>query len=170
MTRFRICPPAETTEIDQQLERVISLWRPIKSSISKVLASRGKDTEAMDDVISNNVELLANMNKVVFQMQYQAEKKVARMANIQAIAIVLGGLIVIVSILAINASVVKPIKSLIGAAESMSTGNLDTEISTSGLKEIAILSSSLNRLRVSLLTMMKRYKKKWLRHLANQKG
>ncbi len=158
MTTFRDSPPAETDQIRQQLERVVILWEPIKADINTVLSSKGKNSRAMDGVIANNVELLSEMNKVVFQMQHQAEKKVARMVKIQCIAIGLGILIVIISIIAIKGSVITPIKSLIKSAESMSTGDLGTEICASGLKEISILSSSLNRLRTSLLTMIRRSK------------
>lgn len=158
MNKFRDCPPAETAAIDQQLQRVVDLWNPVKSNIEKVLISQGKDAGALDFVIGNNVELLANMNKVVFQMQHQAEKKVARMVKTQAIAIGIGILIVAISLLAIKNTVITPIKSLIGSAESMSTGNLNTDIKASGLKEITALSTSLNRLRISLLTMIKRSK------------
>lgn len=158
MSKFRDCPPAETTEINQQLQRVVDLWKPVKANIEKVLASKGRDAAAMDFVIGKNVELLANMNTVVFQMQHQAEKKVARMVKTQAIAIGLGVLIVLISIFAIRKSVISPIKSLIAATESMSTGNLNTEIQASGLKEITTLSTSLNRLRINLVTMIRRSK------------
>ena len=158
MTRFRDCPPAETTEIDDQLGRVINLWEPIKAAINKVIKSKGKDFWAMDYVIANNVDLLANMNKVVFMMQEQAEKKVALMVKVQAFAIGLGLLIVVISIFAIKSSVITPLKSLIGSAESMSTGDLSSEVEATGLKEIEVLSSSLNRMRMSLLAMMQRFK------------
>ena len=160
MTKFRKSPPAETEAIRQQLERVVNLWTPFKKNIQKVLSSKGKDGKAMDYVIANNVELLGNMNKVVFQMQEQAEKKVALMVKIQIGAIVIGLIVVIGSILAIRASVVSPIKALINAAEAMSTGDLRTEIKASGLKEISVLSNSLNRLRISLSTMIARFSKK----------
>lgn len=160
MTKFRDCPPAETAEIRDQLERVITLWEPVKTNINKVIASKGKDSWAMDYVIANNVDLLGNMNRVVFQMQHQAEQKVAKMVKIQAFAIGLGLLVVVFSLFAMKASVIAPIKSLIASAESMSTGDLQTEIKASGLKEIEVLSSSLNRLRMSLSTMMSRFQKK----------
>ncbi len=39
----------------------------------------------------------------------------------------------------------------------MSTGDLSTEVEASGLKEVEVLSSSLNRMRMSLLAMMQRF-------------
>lgn len=159
MTKFRDCPPAETAAINDQLNLVVTLWAPIKDNIQKVIASKGKNFRAMDYVIANNVNLLANMNKVVFQMQEQAEKKVSLMVKVQGIAIGVGLLIVLASIFAIKASVINPIKSLIDSAESMSTGNLEGEVEATGLREIEVLSSSLNRLRMSLFAMMERFKK-----------
>jgi nitrate/nitrite-specific signal transduction histidine kinase len=112
MASFRNSPPAGTAEIKQQLERVATLWLPIKKNIQNVLTSNGQDVEAMDFVVANNVDLLTNMDRAVFLMQYDAEHKVKLMVQIQAVAVALGIVIVILALLAIKASVVNPIKNL----------------------------------------------------------
>jgi hypothetical protein len=58
MASFRNSPPAGTAEIKQQLERVATLWLPIKKNIQNVLTSNGQDVEAMDFVVANNVILM----------------------------------------------------------------------------------------------------------------
>jgi HAMP domain-containing protein len=76
------------------------------------------------------------------------------MVQIQAVAIALGIVIVILALIAIRASVVNPIRTLIVSAKSMSKGDLQSEIKSSGLAEIVELSVSLNRMRVSLVKTM----------------
>jgi len=160
MTKFRESPAAETELINNQLEKVVSLWLPIKANITKVLDSKSSDQTAMDYVVSNNVNLLTEMNTAVFQMQSQAERKVALMVKVQVMALAIGLTLVIMSILVIRAAVVNPLRALISAAEDMSRGNLKNEIIPSGLMEIRDLSSSLNRMRVSLIKMIAYLKKK----------
>lgn len=154
MARFRTAPPAGNEEIKQQLEKVVSLWLPIKENINKVLDSKGRDEEALNFVIDHNINLLTDMNEAVFLMQYDAERKVRLMVVTQAIAIGIGIVIVIVSLMFIRATVVRPIKSLIDSAKAMSKGDLHSEIESCGLAEIAELSSSLNRMRISLIKIM----------------
>ena len=154
MGNFRNSPPAGTEEIKQQLEKVVTLWLPIKKNIQNVLASNGQDIGAVDFVVANNVDLLTNMDKAVFLMQYDAERKVKLMVQIQAVAIALGIVIVILALIAIRASVVNPIRTLSESAKSMSKGDLQSEIKSSGLAEIVELSVSLNRMRVSLVKTM----------------
>jgi nitrate/nitrite-specific signal transduction histidine kinase len=154
MSEYRDAPPAATNEIREQLEKVVSLWNPIQTNIQHVLETNGQDLTAMNYVIENNVFLLLAIDRAVSLMQYNAERKVALMVKIQAVAIGIGALIVILSLLLLRKSVVKPIGALIQAADSMSKGDLQKEILSSGMKEIADLSRSLNRMRVSLIKMM----------------
>jgi methyl-accepting chemotaxis protein len=158
MSKYRDAPPAATNEIREQLEKVVFLWNPIQTNIQHVLETNGQDLSAMNYVIENNVALLQAMDRAVSLMQYDAERKVAMMVKIQAVAIGIGALIVILSLLLLRKSVVKPIGALIQAADSMSRGDLQREILSSGMKEIADLSRSLNRMRVSLMKMMEMVK------------
>lgn len=160
MTQFRKSPPAGTEEIQDQLEHVVKLWLVFRKNIENILNSKDNNLKALKYIISNNVELLSQMDKAVSLMQHEAERKVALMVKIQVIAIGFGLIICIFSILLIKASIVDPILKLIQAAESMSTGNLKQQIKTSGLKEISALASSLNRMRISLEKMMESFSTK----------
>ncbi|MBF0412858.1 MAG: type IV pili methyl-accepting chemotaxis transducer N-terminal domain-containing protein [Desulfamplus sp.] len=154
MTQFRQCPPAPTKEIDIQLEKVFLVWVSIKNNIDKSIYSEFTDIDAMNYVINNNIELLEEMDRGVLLMQYNAERNVKLMAQIQSVAIGAGVVIVIFSMFMIKTNIVDPINYFIKTAESMSMGKLNSELKTSGLKEIAALSQSMNRLRISTIKMM----------------
>lgn len=155
MLKFRDVPPAANDVIMKQLEKVVGLWTGIKENIEAVVkVESGEAGEAMDYVIGNNVELLQEMNAVVFLMQEDAERKVALMPKIQGIAVIIGILIILWGIIMLKKTVTDPLKKMIVAAESMSTGDLRNEIESSGLKEVADLSKSLNRMRISFQKMM----------------
>ncbi|HHL39924.1 MAG TPA: HAMP domain-containing protein [Deltaproteobacteria bacterium] len=156
MTRFRQTPPAGTDVIRAQLERVVELWRPFKEHTRKVLDSDGKDRYAVDFVIAKNVPLMNAMDRAVFLFQAEAERKIGLILKVQILAVVLGVLMTVAGIFIIRMGVTRPVRDLIDAAESMSTGNLKKEISTSGLLEIRELSASLNRMRISLVKMLDR--------------
>ncbi|MCK5664749.1 MAG: type IV pili methyl-accepting chemotaxis transducer N-terminal domain-containing protein [Thiotrichaceae bacterium] len=160
MTRFRQTPPTTKPEIKAGLKYVVELWLPLKENINEVIQSLGQDSKALDYVIANNVHLLKAMNKVVFQMQKEAERKVLFMFNAQVIAVVLGAMLVILIILAVKLTIVNPINNLVNAANAMSLGNLNQAIAPSGLREIRELSNSLDRMRISLQRMMERWSKK----------
>ncbi len=154
MTQFRNSPPAETAAIKAQLDTVAGLWGPFKVKIQAVLDSQGGDAAALDYLVKNNVALLGEMNKVVGQMQAQAETKVSLMVNVQGVAVAIGLLIVGVGVVVTRSKIVGPLQQLSHAAEGMSKGDLDQQVPKGGLTEIAILGSSLDRMRVSFSKMM----------------
>lgn len=156
MTQFRECPPAATKEIDLQLEHVFSIWISIKNNIDKLLYSGCTDVEPMNYVINNNMELMEEMDKAALLMQYNAERKVKLMAQIQVVSIVVGIIIIIFSILMIKVNIVNPLNYITEAAESMSMGNLNYDLKRSGLKEIVALSQSMDRLRISTKKVLER--------------
>jgi methyl-accepting chemotaxis protein len=160
MTQFRLSPSAGTEKIREQLDQVVKLWLLFRDNIQILLQSKGTDSQALEYIIINNVELLSQMNKAVFQMQEEAERKVALMVKVQTIAMGIGLTICVFSIFLIKASIVNPIQNIIQAAEAMSTGNLKQDFTASGLKEISALALSLNRMRISLAKMMKKFSNK----------
>lgn len=156
MTEFRQCPPAATKEIDIQLEKVFSIWISIKNNIDRLLYSESTDVDAMNYLVNNNMSLLEEMDKAVLLMQYNAERKVKLMAQIQIVSIAVGIFIVIFSIIMMKINIVNPIKYITKAAEAMSISNLNYELKTSGLREIEALAESMNRLRISTMKAMER--------------
>lgn len=156
MAQFRECPPAATKEIDSQLEHVFSIWISIKNNIDRVLYSECTDSDAMTYVVNHNMELMQEIDKAVLLMQYNAERKVKLMAQIQIFSIAVGIMVVIFSILMIKINIVNPINYIAKAAEAMSMGNLNYDLKRGGLKEIVELSKSMDRLRVSTVKVMER--------------
>ncbi len=160
MTQFRMTPAATKKEIKAGLKTVMTLWLSFKENIKAVVDSQGQDSKAQAYVIANNVELLTEMNKVVFKMQAEAERKIAFMFYAQLFAVLVGALLVIISIVIVRISIVNPIKNLVKAADSMSTGNLGEVIAPSGMRELKELSKSLDRMRISLKKLMDRWPKR----------
>jgi len=157
MTKFRDIPSASPA-IEKELDKITGQWVSMGGKLKKLIDSGGKNEAALNYIIANNMSILAGMEKIVLLMQDEAEKKVYLMIRMQGLGLAISFFIVIIGIIRVKMTVVKPIKNLINAAESMSTGNLRQEIKTSGLKEITELSASLNRMRIRLVKMMDRLK------------
>ncbi len=155
IAQFRECPPAATQEIAIQLEKVFLVWVSIKNSLDKAIYSRFTDVDAINYLINNNIALLEAMDRGVLLMQYNAERNVKLMSQIQSVAIAVGVVIVIFSMFMIKLNIVDPINDFTQAAESISMGKLHSEIRPSGLKEIMELSKSMDRLRISTIKMMR---------------
>ncbi len=68
----RMLPAMEDQETREQLLKVISLWKPFKANITEYLET--KDSAAIRYVMEFNMELLSEMDKAVFMMQYTGEK------------------------------------------------------------------------------------------------
>ena len=154
MSEFRECPPPATKEIADQIAKVFFIWVSIKNNIDKAIYSEFSDIDSMNYIINNNMSLLEEIDKAVLLMQYNAERKVKLMSQIQTVAIGAGVIIVIFSIVMIKRNIVDPIQDFTEAAESMSMGKLDYKLKSSDLKEIAALSQSMNRLRISTIKIM----------------
>ena len=152
MTRFRQSPPAATVEIKRQLDKVVNLWSSFKKNLTKLIDSKGADMASLEYIIKNNVDLLKEMNKVVFLMQYDAEDKVGRISWTNMSAILIGILIVLGSLIIAKKSVTDPLKHFNEVSREISMGNLSQKITISGgLSEISQLGESLNRMRTSLM-------------------
>ena len=65
-------PPAKNEVIKRAIAKVEEVWKPFKANVQKVLASHGKDPEALAYIIANNEELLRRSNDLVqtFKKEY----------------------------------------------------------------------------------------------------
>lgn len=65
-------PPAKNKKIKDAIVKVEELWKPFKENVKKVLASHGKNAEALAYIIANNEELLKRSNDLVqtFKKEY----------------------------------------------------------------------------------------------------
>ncbi len=72
ISKERMLPAMEDQETKEQLLKVLSLWKPFNANIAEFLET--KDSAAFSYVMEFNVELLREMDKAVFMMQYTGEK------------------------------------------------------------------------------------------------
>ncbi len=65
-------PPAKNEVIKKEIAKVQEVWKPFKKSVEQVLASQGKDPNALAYIIANNEELLKRSNDLVqtFKREY----------------------------------------------------------------------------------------------------
>jgi methyl-accepting chemotaxis protein len=141
-----VLPPARYQDIYGQLTKIIQMWGSFKNSIEKVLVSHGKDEQALEYVRENNVPLLSEMNKAVTIFQDHAEAKVKLMKNIQLIFMILGIVIVLISVLYYESSIMKPVKSVLNSVEKLARGEVDLgyRLKVTTKDEIGKLSENLN--------------------------
>ena len=89
-------PPTGNPEIIAQLESVTALWKDFRKNIEIVMSDSGKRTQAMNYIRENNLSLLKEMNKAVQMFEKEAKSNVDRLQVIQAIAV---GIVVVIVLL-----------------------------------------------------------------------
>ncbi len=139
-------PKAGFKDVYDQLTTVMSLWKPFKESLLKILDTKGEDENALKYILDNNVKLLSEMNKAVGMFQKHADKKVAFMKNLQLVFLIIGIGIVILFAFYFNKTVYGPVKKLLSAIESLSTGTVDLSYRLPVITkdEIGAMSEKLN--------------------------
>ncbi len=140
-------PPAGYKDVYDQLTKVMNMWQPFKENIERVIKSKGKDRDAIDYVLENNVPLLKEMNKAVFMFQSHADKKVELMKNIQLIFLIIGAGIVALFIYYYSITVLKPVKAILHSIEKMARGEADLSyrLPIVTKDEIGKISENLNK-------------------------
>ncbi len=147
-TTYRECPKA-TGNVALQLAKVKLLWKNFYPHMEKILSGEDRNEESVAFVKSNNMHLLASMNKAVMLMQKQSEKRVSALILYQAVFIVLGIILMIISIFTIR-KIVKKLDNASKTAIKLSKGDLTQKfdlkegVSENKLDELGILALSLN--------------------------
>ncbi len=145
--------------------RFLYVARPIRIKKQSCLACHGKVEDAPASMLANygnangfgwklNQVVGTQVVKVPMSVQLQRADQEFRTFMLSMIVIFIFT-VVILNIL-LNAIVIKPIRAMSRSAEEISMGNLDApEFVARGNDEIASLSSSLSRMRRSLVSAMK---------------
>ena len=128
MTKSTQLPPAMDKNISTQLQKVGMLWSKFYENASKFLES--KDPDALKYVLAHDVELLKQMNKAVFMMQKEAEKKTLYVDYVIIATIIIGIFLVIFSIM-LALKISKKIEHVIDTSEILSNGDLSVKIDRS---------------------------------------
>ncbi len=125
MTKFVKLPPSTNKQIAAQLQKVGMLKEKFYSNLMKFINT--KDEKALSYLLAHNIELLKEMNKAVFMMQKDSEKKGAYLDYVIIAAIILGIFLVIISIL-VALKISDKIGHLIETTEVLATGDISAEI------------------------------------------
>ncbi len=102
-TRFRICPKSKEPAFSQ-LKKIHGLWTPFEKQLNLGLKETGGtdgDESVLAWILTNNMPLLAEMNKAVVMMQEQSEKKIRNLLVTQLVAVIFGIALLIFCILVI---------------------------------------------------------------------
>ncbi len=148
MTKWTVIPKAPTDKIKNQLEVVQKLFIPFKEAVQNVIQSNGKDKDALNYIINNNVKLLSEMNKAVLDYQEYSEIKVSVMKWIQFWFMIAGLVIVALSILIYEKTIHKPVRRLLAVVNSLSEekgGDLTVRLPIVSNDEIGKISAGVNK-------------------------
>ncbi len=148
MTKWTVIPKAPTDKIKNQLEVVQKLFIPFKEAVQNVIQSNGKDKDALNYIIDNNVKLLSEMNKAVLDYQEYSEIKVSVMKWIQFWFMIAGLVIVALSILIYEKTIHKPVRRLLAVVNSLSEekgGDLTVRLPIVSNDEIGKISAGVNK-------------------------
>ncbi len=141
----KMLPPASGDAL-AQLKRVRSLWVPFKSHIEKII--KNGNEASIEYVLDNNISLLKEMNKAVFLLQKQADRKVYLLKIISIAGVILGIIIILLVWGWIRKSLIDPIVSLalfaqdVGREYSEQDNFLDSSYQESN--EIKLLDSAMH--------------------------
>ncbi len=130
MSKYKICPKAQTDEIERQLSKVLSQWKTFKKNILEIL-NAGKSASIFtqkDYILSHNLQLLSTMNTAVTMMQKFSEEKSKIMFITQLFALIVGILISIFSIVFVNKSIISRILMIHRNMTKAASGNLTDRI------------------------------------------
>lgn len=155
-TQFRLCPKAEDPSYTQLLV-VNKLWQTFSENMKKILDGKDKDNSLNKWVLSNNINLLKEMNKAVIMMQKQSETKIKTLLATQMVIVGIGIIMIIFStliILRINRKLNDITLTLNTSAEQVNDGsgaianssNLLAEGASSQAASIEETSSALTEL------------------------
>lgn len=154
MVNVRNTPPASAA-VAAQLRRVRQIYEPYRASARAILdGSPEARQKGVAYIISNNTELLSEMNTGVFLMQAEAEGRVQVLYYVQAAAVLIGLVFAFVLSALTRRTVVEPLRSLNELSDAMSRGDVNRRIAARGPTEIHELGASFERLRVSIKNML----------------
>ncbi len=145
MSTFRKVEGAKDEKVREQLSKVLSLWKPFKAKIERVVADP-KDRNSMEYVLSNNVPLLKEMNKAVFLMQKASERITGFLITFEFVMLVFAVASALVLIMAAW-GILKRIDVVRDYLGRIAEGDLAVEIDERGSDELSQLLRDLNVMR-----------------------
>ena len=127
-------------------------WKVLAGELDRLVASKGADDEARAAVLRHDLELRDNLDATATMLRSYADDAVAQLFWIQTTTTGSGFILVLLILWGTRRDIGLPLRRLVKAAETMTSGDLASPIDTTGLLyETAELAQSFERLRLSLV-------------------
>lgn len=140
--------PKATGKVSTQLEKVLQLWTPFRSSIERLIAQ--KQEEDVEIVLKSNLPLLKAMNAAVLLLQKQAQDKVTALFIQQTASLIIGVIVVILFIYWIRKKIIIPIQNAKNFAAQIAAGNLTENLQCDQKDEVGNMVMALNHINENL--------------------
>lgn len=144
---------ASNPQIRANLEQLGASWAGFSNAIDALLnASPETDQFAQSSQTIHDLSpgLLEQADQVVRLYEAETEAKISRLRLIQASFLIAAILLLGVGGLVTTRSVTEPLRNLEKSASRIGAGDLSVPVSVSGLREVTLLSSTMDRMRQEL--------------------
>ena len=146
-------PPVRDPAALTHLSRAAELWTPYARMARRVIDDP-RDEEALAYVLTHDAELVDAFDSAAGALHESAQTHRATHVEAQALALGVGLLLALLLAFWLLRSVSRPMGDLARAAEAMTTGDLSGPIEARGPEEAREIADALERMRLSLHTMM----------------
>lgn len=110
-----------------QLDRVEKIWQQLKPALLELTSPNIQGVSALDQIRTLSSTVLNEMNEVVTMLEANSAQKVRTMKRIQLILFAIALVLVAVSVLFGNATVVKPTEQIQSIVDKIYAGNQDLQ-------------------------------------------
>jgi methyl-accepting chemotaxis protein len=131
--------PAPSDPVKEQLLQVQKLWEPYSAAINDILQRQNLGS----DFNKQSLAVLVNMNKAVTMMQAESESRVSVLLLSQVIGIAIMLLTTLISFLAIQRKLVRPLHSFSSAMDIICKGDLTQVCVNDQNDEIGLVARAL---------------------------
>jgi len=139
--------PSASATVATKLAEVRSLWSRYRKLIESSLSS-GVFSPA--EISKQSVLVLKNMNAAVVMMQQESEKRVVTLLITQGVFVVIGIVILIGVLRALNNNLTAPLHNLKGFASRVADGDLDAKVEGNYIEELLELKNALEAMVANL--------------------
>ncbi|HHL40901.1 MAG TPA: HAMP domain-containing protein [Deltaproteobacteria bacterium] len=152
-SNYKFIPRVADAEALGHGQRELELWKPIRAAAQRLIASKGKDRDALRYVVDHNMELFAAANDMTNRLADATAENARFMLVVEVLILALSLTAGVVALL-VGRRVSSAIVDLTDHADIISRGEINKPVPTDGPGEVAVLGKSLDRMRISLKKSM----------------
>lgn len=148
-----VVPAAQSLALQSELQQIHSTWETFQFYLDIIVAEELGSPDfvvAMQAVERLSPDLVQQSDNVVRMYEFSSTQKVVRLQWVQALFFVVALALLVLGILVIQKSIMKPLHDLDEATERIGQGNLDSPVEISGPCELTSLADSLDAMRSQL--------------------